>query len=86
MKHVRYFLAAAALLAAAACSQAGGITSPESADPRTDGYIGSGGFVGEPQPDGITSTGVGATLPGAPADSAQTPGGGGRAGYIGSGG
>jgi hypothetical protein len=75
MKHLRYFLAAAALLAAAACSQADGITSPSSpAAPRHDE-----GFGGS---DGVTSTGTG--LPPAPGD---TTGNGSvdRGGFIGTG-
>lgn len=81
MKPVRYFLAAAALLAAAACSRADGITSPSVAAPRMNG-------ANVPEPDGaggVTSTGTGTGLPPAPGD---TTGNGSvdRGGYMGSGG
>jgi hypothetical protein len=80
MKPVRYFLAAAALLAAAACSRADGITSPSSAAPRMNGAN-----VPEPGAGGVTSTGTGTPLPPAPGD---TTGNGSvdRGGYMGSGG
>ena len=87
MKTVRCFLAAAALLAAAACSPADGITTPRTpATPRMDGgFMGSGGFTAPAGSDGITSSGDGSTLPPAPGDTTGN-GATGRGGYIGSGG
>jgi hypothetical protein len=88
MKHVRYSLAAAALLAAAACSQADSITPLDPAPPRMDGgYMGSGAAVDSTSggSGGVNSSGTGGTLPGVPGDSAQAGGGGDRGGYMGSG-
>jgi hypothetical protein len=87
MRSVRHLLTAVALLAAAACANSDGITSPRStAPPRLDGgFIGSGGLAGD-DADGVTSgtpTGGGVTAPG---DTTQAGGGGERGGFIGSGG
>jgi hypothetical protein len=83
MKHLRYLLAATALLAAAACSQADGITGPRTpATPRRDGgFMGSDAAVGTGGDAGVNSVGgSGPTLPSAPADSNQVD----RGGFMGS--
>jgi hypothetical protein len=88
MRSVRHLLTAAALLAAAACANSDGITSPRStAPPRLDGgYMGSGGLV-DPGEDagGITSSAPAGGVP-LPGDSTEAGGGGERGGYMGSGG
>lgn len=88
MKTVRYLVAAAALLAAAACSQADGITTPRTpAAPRMDGaFMGSGGFTAPAEPDGVTSEGTGSSLPPMPGDTTNNDAPGRGGGFIGSGG
>jgi hypothetical protein len=88
MRSVRHLLTAAALLAAAACANADGITSPRSAaPPRLDsgGFIGSGAF--EPPADSTSgiASGAAAGEVTAPTDGTQAGGGGERGGFIGSG-
>lgn len=88
MKQVRYLLTAAALLAAAACANADGITSPRSAaPPRLDGgFIGSGGRAGSDDDAGGITSGTSAGALTVPDDSTAATGGEGRGGFIGSGG
>ena len=74
---------ALALLAAAACSQADGITGPRTpATPRLNGgFMGSDAAVGSGGSDGgVNSSGSTPTLPSAPADTNAVD----RGGFMGS--